>query len=194
MILKRIACAALSLALIFAPAAPTQGNENILRLHIIANSDDAPDQQVKLAVRDAVLALEADMAGCADSDGAKALLMADGEKILETVENTLRKNGMDYGAQLMIGVFDFPDRTYGEAFYPAGRYEALRIVLGEGKGHNWWCVMFPPLCILELPGGKIDYEGLDADIEIGQLKLSSFLVKLLKSIDGGKLWKTLNEK
>lgn len=193
MILKRMVCAALGAALLFAPAAPTEGNENILRLHIIANSDDPADQRVKLAVRDAVLSLEADAADCADGGEAKTALMADGEAILETVERTLRENGMDYGAQLIVGVFDFPDRSYGEALYPAGRYEALRIVLGEGRGQNWWCVMFPPLCILELPGGKVDYEELDADFEIGSLKLSSFIVKLLKSIDGGKLWKTLNK-
>jgi stage II sporulation protein R len=112
---------------------------------------------------------------------------------LNIVESALREQGMDYGAQLMIGVYDFPDRQYGDTLYPAGKYEALRVVLGEGQGHNWWCVMFPPLCILELPDGKIDYEEMDADFELSGLKLNSFLLKILKSIDGGKLWQRIQE-
>lgn len=173
--------------------AVSPGNENILRLHVIANSDSAADQEVKLAVRDAILTCEADLANCADSREAKAALMADGDALLSAVEETLRANGMTYGAQLMIGVYDFPDKLYGDTLYPAGRYEALRVVLGEGKGHNWWCVMFPPLCILELPDGEIDYEELDADFEIGNLKFNSLLIRLLKSIDGGKLWQRIQE-
>lgn len=191
MLIKRFLATVLAAALCMAAVSP--GHENILRLHVIANSDGAADQAAKLAVRDAILAYEADMAACADSDAAKAALMADGEGLLAVVESTLRQRGMDYGAQLMIGVYDFPDRQYGQTLYPAGWYQALRVVLGEGRGHNWWCVMFPPLCILELPGGKIDYEELNADFELSGLKLNSLLVKLLKSIDGGKLWQRIQE-
>ncbi len=186
MLIKRILAAAVTAALCFLPVSP--GNEGIFRLHVIANSDGAADQAAKLAVRDAILSYEADMAACADNETAKAMLMEDGEALLSIIEATLQDAGMDYGAQLMIGVYDFPDREYGDTLYPAGRYEALRVVLGEGQGRNWWCVMFPPLCILELPDGKIDYEKLDADFEIDGLKFNSFLIKLIKSIDGGKLW------
>jgi len=191
MLIKRLMATVLAAALCMATVSP--GNENIFRLHVIANSDSAADQAVKLAVRDAILEYEADLAACGSSREAKAALMADGEGLLNIVESALREQGMDYGAQLMIGVYDFPDRQYGDTLYPAGKYEALRVVLGEGKGHNWWCVMFPPLCILELPGGKIDYEELDADFELSGLKLNSFLLKLLKSIDGGKLWQRIQE-
>lgn len=191
MLTKRLLAAVVAAALCFLAATP--GNENILRLHVIANSDGAADQAAKLAVRDAILGYEADMLACSDSADAKTMLMDDGEALLNLIETTLQNRGMDYGAQLMIGVYDFPDRTYGDAFYPAGEYEAFRVVLGEGKGHNWWCVMFPPLCILELPGGKIDYEELDADFELGELKLNSLLLKLLKNIDGGKLWQRIQD-
>lgn len=159
---------------------------SVFRLHVIANSDSEEDQAVKLRVRDAVLAYErARMADVSTAEEARQRLMEDGAGLLATVEQTLRAAGMEYGAYLETGIFPFPERVYGDAVYPAGDYSALRIVLGAGKGQNWWCVMFPPLCILELPGGEIDYK---------ELKTNSFFVKLLKSIDGGKLWDRIKEK
>ncbi len=159
---------------------------SVFRLHVIANSDSEEDQAVKLRVRDAVLAYErARMADVSTAEEARQRLMEDGAGLLATVEQTLRAAGMEYGAYLETGIFSFPERVYGDAIYPAGDYSALRIVLGAGKGQNWWCVMFPPLCILELPGGEIDYK---------ELKTNSFFVKLLKSIDGGKLWDRIKEK
>ena len=158
----------------------------MFRLHVIANSDSEEDQAVKLRVRDAVLAYErARMADVSTAEEARQRLMEDGAGLLATVEQTLRAAGMEYGAYLETGIFPFPERVYGDAVYPAGDYSSLRIVLGAGKGQNWWCVMFPPLCILELPGGEIDYK---------ELKTNSFFVKLLKSIDGGKLWDRIKEK
>ena len=158
----------------------------VFRLHVIANSDSEEDQAVKLRVRDAVLAYErARMADVSTAEEARQRMMEDGAGLLATVEQTLRTAGMEYGAYLETGIFPFPERVYGDAVYPAGDYSALRIVLGAGKGQNWWCVMFPPLCILELPGGEIDYK---------ELKTNSFFVKLLKSIDGGKLWDRIKEK
>ena len=194
MLIKRIIATLLTFLACFSFAPGTQGGAstpNILRLHVIVNSDGAADQAAKYAVRDAILALEADMAGCENGTDAKTALMADGQALLETVEQTLHERGMEYGAQLFLGRFDFPQRTYGAETYPAGEYEALRVVLGDGQGQNWWCVLFPPLCILELPDGKIDYEELDADFDLGGLRFNSFLIKLLKSIDGGKLWQKL---
>ena len=69
---------------------------------------------------------------------------------------------MSYGARLALGRYDFPERDYGGALYPAGEYTALRVVLGEGAGQNWWCVLFPPLCILELPDGEIEDEEMQS--------------------------------
>ena len=157
--------------------------ESVFRLHIIANSDSTEDQRVKLLVRDALLEYEArQMRGAADKRDAKQSLMADGEALLKIVENALQKNGFSYGAQLFVGTFEFPERSYSGKTYPAGDYEALRVVLGKGQGKNWWCVMFPPLCILELPNGDIDVE---------ELQLDSLLLKLIKEADGGKLWKKI---
>lgn len=160
--------------------------ESVFRLHVIANSDSAEDQAAKLRVRDAILAYErARMEHAETAEEARARLMEDGAGLLFAAEQALAECGMDYGASLEVGTFPFPQREYGAEVYPAGEYAALRVVLGAGKGQNWWCVMFPPLCILELPGGEIDYE---------ELKTNSLLIKLLKSIDGGKLWNTISEK
>ena len=118
---------------------------NILRLHVIANSDSEADQEVKLAVRDALLACIEPGESAAD---AKAFLLGNGARLQQVAEQTLRANGFSYGVQLMLGKYLFPDRTYGTTLYPAGEYEALRVILGRGEGQNWWCVLFPPLCIV----------------------------------------------
>ena len=100
---------------------------------------------MKLQVRDAVLACIEPGESAAET---RAYLMEHGAQLQSAVERTLRENGFDYGAQLLLGSYDFPDRTYGNTLYKAGEYEALRIVLGDGAGQNWWCVLFPPLCIV----------------------------------------------
>ncbi len=164
-------------------AASNSPYESVFRLHIIANSDSAEDQRVKLLVRDALLEYEAQhMRGATDKETAQKSLMADGEALLQVVEAALQENGFSYGAQLYVGTFSFPERSYSGKIYPAGDYDALRVVLGEGQGKNWWCVMFPPLCILELPNGDIDVE---------ELQMDSLLLKLIKEADGGKLWKKI---
>lgn len=118
---------------------------DILRLHVIANSDSEADQSVKLLVRDALLAV---MEPGESATAAKAFLLNNGALLQQTADDALLSNGFGYGAQLMLGTYPFPDRDYGGVTYPAGDYEALRVVLGNGAGRNWWCVLFPPLCIL----------------------------------------------
>ena len=138
-----------------AGAAQAEAMGGILRLHIMANSDSAADQRAKLAVRDAVLEAMGGMRGCESEAEAEAMLMQSGAQVLRTAEDTLKKCGMEYGAQLVIGEFEFPDRVYAGILYPKGKYRALRIILGEGKGHNWWCVMFPPLCFVDVSSGVV---------------------------------------
>lgn len=149
-----------------------------IRLHILANSDSAEDQAAKLKVRDAVLEIARELPSAGTKDEARSELLSMGDKLQQAAEETLSQNGMDYGAVLMTGEFDFPDRVYGDALYPAGRYEAIRIVLGSGEGHNWWCVMFPPLCVIEEEPGSAEYE---AD---GTLKFKSFFAELIRGLFG----------
>ena len=145
--------------------------EGVLRLHVIANSDSPADQAVKLRVRDAILRC---MEPGESVQDAEAFVMAHGGELLAAAEQTLRENGFSYSAQLMLGTFDFPDRTYGGTLYPAGEYEALRVVLGRGEGQNWWCVLFPPLCIVT--------EEAEALPALDELTFKSSIVEWLRSL------------
>lgn len=131
--------------------------QDVLRMHVIANSDSAEDQAVKLKVRDAVLEAGEDLFdGTLTAEGAEQVLDSDIERLQNAAQNVLTENGFDYGVRVEIGKDYFNTRTYdGEVTLPAGEYEAVRVILGEGKGQNWWCVMFPPMC---LPAAEADTE------------------------------------
>ena len=136
---------------------------NVLRLHIVANSDSKEDQALKLKVRDAVLdfersLFESPVFSPRTARETRALIMRNGAGLYRSVEETLLSSNADYSATLRIGESSFPDRTYSGTLYPAGGYQALKIVLGDGQGKNWWCVMFPPLCILETDPGQSEGE------------------------------------
>ncbi|MGM9551418.1 MAG: stage II sporulation protein R [Clostridia bacterium] len=117
-------------------------SQDIVRLHVIAQSDSKEDQKVKLMVRDSVL-----------KEVGKIEKKEDIEKNLPLIEECANKvlcdNGFDYKAKVQFGVFTFPTKYYDGFALPKGEYEAVRVILGEGKGENWWCVLFPPLCMVD---------------------------------------------
>lgn len=123
--------------------------ENTVRLHIVANSDSPEDQALKLQVRDAVLARSDELFG--DLEGKEEALDTIREKlpaIEEAAEAALRENGCQEPVRAGVTNLYFDIKRYGDrAILPAGEYDALQLVIGEGQGHNWWCVMFPPLCV-----------------------------------------------
>ncbi len=122
--------------------------DDVIRLHILANSDSDADQSVKLAVRDALLESgETLFSGTVDKGNAAEALEAGKERLLSTAEKVLRENGFAYGAKIYLTEEYFQTRAYENFTLPAGKYLAVKVILGEGKGHNWWCVMFPPLCL-----------------------------------------------
>jgi len=124
--------------------------DNIVRLHIIANSDQAADQELKLKVRDAVLDhMRNELPGGASREEAVAYIQANLPEIQKVAECVLRENGSDEKVVARYGAYPFPTRSYGNITLPAGTYESVRIELGEAKGQNWWCVMFPPLCVAD---------------------------------------------
>lgn len=128
----------------------TAGPEGLIRLHIIANSDSPADQAVKYKVRDAVTAyLAPRLEGVASPAAARQIVADNRSQLLAVARQTLDANGASYPASLEIGYFDFPLRTYGSLVLPPGRYEAVRILLGDAAGQNWWCVLFPPLCFID---------------------------------------------
>lgn len=121
---------------------------DVVRLHILANSDSEEDQEVKLLVRDALLNENTRLlSGGVNTENAEEYFLENKEKLLETAKETLEKNNFNYDALISLGKEYFATKRYGELIFPAGEYTSLKIVLGEGKGHNWWCVMFPPLCV-----------------------------------------------
>ena len=120
--------------------------ERVLRLHVIANSDSDDDQRIKYEVRDAILAATASLLGdCADKEEAVERVNSSRNIILDAAAEVLSQNGVDYGADMLVGQENYPERVYDGAAYPAGEYTSVRVVLGDGEGQNWWCVLFPPL-------------------------------------------------
>ena len=122
---------------------------DLIRLHVVAHSDANRDQQVKLAVRDAVLReMTPVFQAVQDVGDARRILQENLDRIAMSARVVLQDHNCPYDVRVQAGVFPFPERTYGETVYPAGDYRALRVVLGDGAGQNWWCVLFPPLCIV----------------------------------------------
>lgn len=122
--------------------------EDVVRLHILANSDSSTDQAVKLKVRDALLNKNNSLLkGNVTTANAKEYFNNNKEELVKTANAVLRENGFIYNVDLTLEEEYFETRSYGDLVFPAGEYTALKVILGEGKGHNWWCVMFPPLCV-----------------------------------------------
>ena len=143
----------------WAGAASSRVSEGLVRLHVIAASDDATEQAIKLDVRDAVLSyLEPKLDSAADIAGAEALIEANLDGIAAAAESAAQ------GREVNVTLVEeyYPTREYGTFSLPAGRYQSLRVTLGEGAGHNWWCVVFPPLC-LTAAESEAAFEELDGE-------------------------------
>lgn len=129
---------------------PSVGSGQLLRLHVIANGDSVREQAVKLRVRDAVIrTLADDMEAADDSEEAKRIVLMREDEVIAAAQTVLEQAGEDDTVRMEVGRFAFPLRVYGDLVVPAGEYEAVRIIIGEGKGQNWWCVLFPPLCMVD---------------------------------------------
>ena len=122
--------------------------ERVVRIHVIANSDSQEDQRLKLAVRDVVLQRVAEVGQGVDEPTELArLLLSELARLEATAEHVLREQGCGDEVTAELSRCWFPTKHYGEFAFPAGEYTALRVVIGEGAGENWWCVAFPPLCV-----------------------------------------------
>ena len=122
----------------------------IIRLHVLADGDDAESQRVKLCVRDALIAAFGDLlvdASHADADAVYETLLAHVSRMEEVALACARENGFTGPVTAEAGVLTLPEKTYGQVTLPAGDYRALRVTLGSGQGQNWWCVLFPQLCL-----------------------------------------------
>ena len=137
--------------------------KRVLRFHVLANSDSEEDQALKLKVRDAVGSYMAPkMKEASDVEDCERIVEENMQKITATAEEVIREEGYDYTVTAQLGDVKFPVKTYGAYTFPAGTYEALNLVIGAGEGHNWWCVMYPNMCLSGEEYEVVDREAKEA--------------------------------
>ena len=140
-------------------AVSTNIENSVFRLHVIANSDSKEDQDLKYVVRDKVLEYINSISYNVNSKEEVILFASEHiDEIEKIAQNVIYENGYNYSVKINIGNFPFPTKKYGDITFPAGYYDALRIAIGDAKGQNWWCVMFPPLCFVDVTSGIVPNE------------------------------------
>lgn len=133
--------------------------DSVFRLHVIANSDSKEDQDLKYIVRDNLLSYMNEIcSNCKTKQEAIDIVTENKDKFEEIAKSTIKEQGFPYDVRINIGNFEFPTKNYGDISLPAGLYDALRVEIGEAKGQNWWCVMFPPLCFVDVTSGVVPEE------------------------------------
>ena len=138
---------------------------SVFRLHVIANSDSDEDQNLKYIVRDKLLEYMNELCiNCSTKEEAISIAQNNLNNFKELALQTIREEGFDYSVNVNIGNFEFPTKYYGDISLPAGYYDALKVEIGEAKGQNWWCVMFPPLCFTDVTSGVVPEESKE-DLE-----------------------------
>ena len=131
----------------------------LIRFHVIANSDADEDQNLKLKVRDAVIDyLQPKLELSSSIEESETIIKSEYKELENISKNIVLENGYKYDISVGIDYSTFPTKQYSNVVLPAGEYKALRIIIGEGKGKNWWCVMFPPLCFVDEQSSIIDTE------------------------------------
>lgn len=143
-------------AFFYVDAVSSDISDSVFRLHVIANSDSKEDQELKYKVRDKVLEyMNLISKNCTSKEDVINLAKTHQEEFKNIAQNVIKENGYNYNVNIYIGKYDFPTKTYGDISFPAGNYDCLRIEIGESNGQNWWCVMFPPLCFVDVTSGIV---------------------------------------
>ena len=143
-------------AMSYANAVCTDISNSIFRLHVIANSNSVEDQNLKYIVRDKVLEYMSTLnTNAKNKEEIMQIVSEHLDDFKQVAQNTVYENGFNYEVNVEIGNFEFPVKTYGDISFPAGYYDALRIKIGSSSGQNWWCVMFPPLCFIDVSSGIV---------------------------------------
>lgn len=136
--------------------------DSLFRLHVIANSDSEEDQNLKYIVRDNLIEyMNYISEDVTTKEDALKIAQEHLDDFYKIAIGTIVANGYDYDVTVEIGNFDFPTKSYGDISVPAGEYDALRVKIGEANGQNWWCVMFPPLCFVNVSSGVVPEESKD---------------------------------
>lgn len=152
-------------------------SNSVFRLHVIANSNSKEDQKLKYAVRDALISyMNSISKNIKTKEEAIILATENKEEFYNIAKKVIEDNGYNYDVNIEIGNFSFPTKTYGDIALPAGFYDALKVEIGDAYGKNWWCVMFPSLCFVDVSNGIVPEESketLEANLEAEDYKLIS---------------------
>lgn len=131
-------------------------SEKLIRFHVIANSDEETDQQLKIKVKDNIINyIFPKLKDSKSIDESREILRKNNKQILKIAEKTIKENGYNYTVNSTLDRENFPEKNYGNITLPQGEYEAYRVIIGSGQGKNWWCVMFPPLCFVDVTKGQV---------------------------------------
>lgn len=150
-------------------------SDSVFRLHIIANSDSVEDQNLKYKVRDNIISYIKDMNFSSKND-VVSYMTSNQDLLKKIAKDTIIQNGYDYNVNISIGNFHFPTKYYGDISLPTGNYDALKIEIGNAIGQNWWCVMFPPLCFVDVTSGIVPDESkeyLEENLDLEEYQLIS---------------------
>jgi stage II sporulation protein R len=138
----------------------------LIRFHVIANSDDKIDQGLKLKIRDSVLKyVSPKLKDCKSIEESRKIIKNEDKNIRKISEIIIKENGFKYSVETSLSQEYFPIKTYGNITLPQGKYEAYRIIIGTGTGQNWWCVMFPPLCFVDITKGNVSFEKTEKEMK-----------------------------
>ena len=140
--------------------------DKLIRFHVIANSDTDEDQNLKLKVRDRVVEeLSGKLSNVTSLEEAENILEQNIDYVNEIAKEVIEENNYTYTVNTMLSYENFPDKVYGDCVFPQGNYEAFRVIIGSGQGHNWWCVMFPSLCFVDESKSDVNSDNLKQEIE-----------------------------
>lgn len=133
--------------------------DSLIRFHVLANSDSKEDQDLKIKVKNAIIKdLYTDLSNSKSIDETRNILVSKEDEIKALSEKIINEEGYNYKVNIELKRENFPEKQYGSITLPQGNYEAFRVIIGNGNGHNWWCVMFPPLCFIDVTKGKVEDE------------------------------------
>ena len=161
----------------YSVAVSSELSNAIFRLHVLANSNSNEDQKLKLKVRDALLLYMNNLCySCNTKKEAMEIANKHKDEFQKIAENVIIENGYTYPVKININNFYFPTKSYGDISLPSGYYDALRVEIGNSEGKNWWCVMFPSLCFIDITSGIVDSDGkekLEENLDSESYKLIS---------------------
>ncbi|WP_431520652.1 stage II sporulation protein R [Clostridium beijerinckii] len=140
--------------------------DSLIRFHVIANSDNDDDQQLKLKVKNRVIDYLYPYLNSSQSlDESRKIIKDKMEDVKTLAQEVIKDNNYDYDVKVELSRENFPDKSYGNITLPQGNYEAFRIIIGSGQGRNWWCVMFPPLCFVDESKAQVEYDKTENKIK-----------------------------